>query len=328
MALVPASLWGQEEPGEQAPSPFLFGPLPIRSLDSLSLLFYHAPAERADTLPAGKWEISTYLVLASSEKGHSGEDFKLTRDGEITRWELRARWGIACDLELALVLPFHYTSSGFLDEFIDDFHDATSLGPSGRPQNRFEDRLSFRGQTILELPENTFGLADMPIVLKYSWLRDDRDPLGIALRAGIELPTGSTSDSFGSGEIDGGFGVVLQKTLGDFSFYLAADASVQQTPRRFRKADVEVEPIIGTASLAGEWRVFDWLGVTMQIDFGMPIIKDGEISKLTRPRVLGTLGATVALGEVVEMKLGFTEDLFYSGSVPDVMFLLGLRIRI
>jgi hypothetical protein len=302
------------------------GPLPVRFMDSLSLLFYQPVAERAATLPQGAWRFSTVAHYASHAKFSSGPDFSLARDGEILRWELGAAWGIIDRMELQAVLPLHYATSGFLDAFIDDVHSVTRLGPTGLPRNQFADRLAFRGRTFHELEENRLGLGDASLAAKWSLLLEPEAPLGLALRGGLGLPSGSASRSFGSGQVDGGIGLLLEKALGSLHLYASASTSFPQAPRRFREAGVRIEPVVITASASVEWRIFEWLSALGQIDYGQPLLRNADIPQLTSARAMWSLGLKAG-GPRFSVQAAVVEDLV-SGAAADVIFLLGLEARL
>jgi hypothetical protein len=315
-------------PAESPPRPAplrAYGPFALRSIDSLSLLFYQAPLSSASTLSSGSWRFSVDLQYAAHENGGMEDGFFATHDQEILRWEMWGNYGITDDLELVFSLPFHYSSSGFLDDFIDEFHDVTGLGPTDNHNEQYADTLRFAGREFAGLPEDRLALADIPIALKYALWKDGRDPLGVALRAGIELPTGDPSDGFGSGRIDGGAGILLEKSAGDFSFYLGVDGSFQDTPSAFQKAGVEVRPAVLNAGFAIEWRMFDWLAWVTQINYADPLLDDGATRILRLDRVHWSIGGHVGLGDCAALRFGLVEDVV-TGPVADVAFLLGLSV--
>jgi hypothetical protein len=245
---------------------------------------------------------------------------------EWLRLELRGQYGITEDLEIALTIPFHHTNSGFMDDFVNDFHDLTGLGPSDRPTNNYEDDLSFRGEQILSFPEESLQIADVPVSLKYAWLRDGRDPLGVSFRVGIELPTGDRTDGAGNGAVDGGIGLIVEKSVGDFSFFTSLDAAFQQTPSHFRAAGVDVDPVVPAAALAAEWRALDWLAVVGQLNFAGRLIPGADIPQLQRPRLFWTIGVHAQVSDHVALRIGMVEDAI-TGSSPDVVFFFGCSVH-
>ncbi len=319
-ALAIGSLRGDDTPTDGAR---IFGPLPIRSIDSLSLLFHQAPLDTASTVPCGIFQTGFDLQYGSHENGGRAKGFRAVHDEEILRWELWGRFGLTDRLELGFSIPFHYASSGFLDSFISDFHGATGLGPTDERNQLFFDFAEFLGQRFAGFPEDHMSLGDVPITLKLSLLEDGADPIGFALRAGIELPTGHTGDRFGSGRVDGGLGILAQKSFGDVTFFGSADATFQDNPTLFERAGVEVKPVTANAALGLEWRLLDWLAFVSQLHYGEALLKDGGGPLLSRERLLWALGAHVAICNDATLRLSLAEDLV-TGPVADVALFLGL----
>jgi len=300
------------------------GPFRMRSLDSLSLLFVHPSMETARTVPAGSLELSSDLLYASQEALSEARGYYSLSDGETMRLELSARWGLTDDLELAVTLPFHRMSTGFLDDFIDDFHDVTGLGPVRESNGLFNDDYLLDGQQYGGLPQDSFDIADLPISLKYALFREDRDdPASLSVRAAIELPTGDEERGFGSGFVDGAVGIVGERTLGDVTIYASVDGVFQGNPDRFEDVGVEVEPASVVAGAAIEWRLCDWLVPVMQVDWAPRLLRDSGGRRLRRDRFSWTIGAHIVPCESFRLRLALNEDISVA-SVPDVTFLIGL----
>jgi hypothetical protein len=323
-AVTAGGLLGDDTPTD---GPRIFGPLPIRSIDSISLLFHQAPLDTASTVPCGVFQTGFDLQYGSHENGGRANGFVAVHDEEILRWEFWGRFGLTDSLEFGFSIPLHYASSGFLDSFISDFHGVTGLGPTDQRNQLFFDSAEFRGQRFAGLPEDHMSLGDVPMTLKLAVLEDGADPIGFALRAGIELPTGHTEDRFGSGRIDGGLGILAQKTLGDVTLFGSADASFQDNPTLFERAGVEVKPVTANAALGLEWRLLDWLALVSQLNYGEALLKNGGGTLLARERLLLALGAHVAICEDASLRISLVEDLV-TGPVADVAFLVGLTMEL
>ncbi len=324
LASATAALPQEEMPSDEGR---IFGPLPIRSVDSLSLLFHQAPLDTATTLGSGKFRAELDLQYGSHENAGEGHGFSAAHDDEVLRWEIRGRYGLTDDLEVCLSFPLHFASSGFLDGFISSFHQATGLGPTNERDGLFVDSARFQGREFAGFPEDHMSLGDLPLTLKLSVLEDGLDPIGIALRGSIELPTGHTGDQFGSGRVDGGLGIVAQKTLGNLSFFGCADGAFQDNPALFEHAGVEVKPVTANAAIGVEWRLIDWLALATQLHYGEALIKNGGGSLLARERLIWALGAHAAIGDATTLRLGIMEDVV-TGPVADVAFLLGMTMEL
>ncbi|MCZ6792370.1 MAG: DUF3187 family protein [Planctomycetota bacterium] len=302
------------------------GPFSFRHLDSLSLLFYQATPASARSLPAGSWKLSTDAYYASFSTTDFGSQSTLFRDHEVLRLELRGQVGLRDDLELEVVVPFHFVTIGILDDFVDEFHDLTGLGPDDRESDAFADSYTVRGQTAHQGSEDLFSLADISLSLKYAWLRDGEDPLGLAIRGGVELPAGSESRGVGNGEVDGGFGVLLEKSLGDFVLHVSGDAEFQQPPDDFESAGIDLSPVTAAASLGLEWRARDELSFLAQVYYSQPLLPDEEIPSVSGHRLYWALGFRAAITDRFSLRFAFMEELI-SGPVFDFAMTAGLSFR-
>jgi len=308
---------------ESAEETVPYGPLGVRSVDSVSLLFPQATLDRAVSVGPGAWSFEQELHYASHEHSSRGGGALVIRDGEILRWELSARYGIFERAEVLVSLPFHYGSGGFLDGFITDFHEFTGTGPTENRSGDYIETARANGREFAGLPEDEVKLADLPVTMKYTIWDESTHPFALAARGSIQLPTGDSSDRFGSGTVDGGAGLLAEKTVGDFSFFASADATFQDNPSLFDEVGVEVETVTANAALAIEWRMFRCLGWIFQVNYAGAQIDDGGGYIFSRDRLIGSIGANVRLCEKAALRFGIVEDLV-QGPVADVQFFVGL----
>ena len=303
---------GRETDDSDARNGKPFGPFPLRHLDSLSLLFYQAAPTTADTLPARTWRLATdaHYASFSTQRFSRGPDglTGLRLDHEILRLEFHGQWAATDNLELDILLPFHYATRGFLDEITEDFHDFSGLGPTGRINGTFHDELAVNDRVVREQTGDTFLVADLTVGAKYAWLRDATDPLGLAVRAAVELPTGSVDRGNGNGKVDGGIGVVLQKTFDSLTFYLTGDAVFQQTPNRFSDNGVDIEPVVPSAAAAAEWRLRDWVAFSAQTNFANQLFENVDLPALQGPRAFWALGLQFGTKDV-RFRAAFLEEV-------------------
>ncbi len=313
--------------GARRELPRSVGPFPVRSLGGLSLIFYHPVADRAATLAPGELRARTSLQYASISDGSRSAKADAMFDGEILRWDLAVTYAIAEGLELTIGVPFHYTTSGFLDDGIDGFHRTTGLPRSDTAEDdQFHHVVTAGGRTVYKLAEDRFALVDLPIELKYRLFEQGVSPFTIAARAGIELPTGDRRSGFGSGGVDGSVGFIVQRDFEDVSLYWNADALFYDRPRRLRRAGLDFADFVFSTAGAIEWRVADPVAILVQIDAISNVFEDTDVEELDLIQVIGTLGVAVDLGERGLIRVGFSEDLSSAAS-PDVAFHLALEWR-
>lgn len=333
--LVPTIAWGTE-PSEFTPTvgadssdePRILGPLPLRNLSGLAQIFYYPVAERARTLDRSEWRWSTNLFYASINEARQFTNSGFAMDGEILRVELRADYGITDALELSVTLPVHYTTSGFLDSVIEGFHDGTGLRRSTtRRDDQFAQRITAGGKHIFDVDEDTAGLADVPIQLKYAVLSEDEFPIAAAVRGGIELPTGNSARSFGSGGVDFDLGLLLEKNFQFVSLFAIGDLLFFQRPQKFRSSGAHVRLPAYSAAVGLEAGTRTWWAVHLQLDALSGAVRSTGLSLVEKTQVVGTIGVSFVPTEATRVRVSVSEDITNAVS-SDVVIFTGLEMLV
>lgn len=272
-------------------------------------------------------EMTIRIDIASLCSRISDADESVYLDGESYRYTLAFKRGIGRNLEVGMEIPYVMHSEGFLDNFIENWHDFFNL-PQGERDEIQEDQLTYSYQSesssvLLEDEENGFG----DLRLTGGWQirgQGHRDDHHLALRASLKLPTGDEDKLLGSGSTD-------------LALWLSSSSSFrQQTVALFGSAglllmtDGDVMPeqqrnFVGFGSLGAVWQAFDSVSVKIQFDGHTAFYDDSDFSELGES-IQMILGGGIALSENTLLDLGVSEDIVVD-SAPDVVFHLALRIR-
>jgi hypothetical protein len=164
--------------------------------------------------PAGIGPFGASIRVSSHAELQSNLAEAVLTDGETHRFTLYASRTFGDRLELAMEVPFIRHSGGFMDRFIDSWHQAFGLREGIRP-DRSTDLLDYRyriGDDLsLPITDSTSGLGDVLITADIGLgTLGGADPGGIAwtIRFGAELPTGSAASLTGNGDTD--FSIALR----------------------------------------------------------------------------------------------------------------------
>lgn len=306
-----------------------YGPLPVRTQNPLTLLFVSQTLERASTLPKGHFSTSVETTFSNIfERSLPLTGTTVDMDMELVRTAFRFSYGITNHLEAGLELPFLSSSGGFLDSFVQGFHNTFGFPNGGRglvKNGRFSYRVTRDGTTLYQVNPSTFQPSDLVLTQKLSILDETKGVPAITARTSLKLPTGSTSDGTGSGRPDFGFSLLAEKSYKRLHSY-------SQIGFLILGGDEQLSPIIRKGaslfSQAFEFNLFEHLSFVGQVDFVSSIFKHSAIAGLSEAAVDLTFGFTgrIPLRRVplksashqIFYRASFTEDP--TGSGPSVDF--------
>jgi len=199
------------------------GPVPLRVLSPVHLLFYHLPPTPAAPLGPG---VSRFHVdFSESNALHPRREvdftFRSEVDFELTRVGLIYERGLTEDWDLGVELPLYQLHGRYLDELIAETEELFGAVKPRRRNERFEGRQNqfryrlFAGdRLVLEGQDGSLELGDPAVHVKRAlWSQAGWRP-ALALRAALKLPLGHSKAGFGSGEVDLVAGVATSWDLG------------------------------------------------------------------------------------------------------------------
>jgi len=292
------------------PAPVVRGPIPARTQQAIKLTFLTFRPRRAATQPQGKTLVSVQSAYSSVyQNGHSAND-DVVFDGEISHTALSLRHALSPSTDIEIELACTYASGGFLDAFVENYHEVLGLpdeGRDNRPRDAYEMEVSHDGVEAYEMEGNELGFADLPIILTQELHRETATTPGIAVRAGIELPTGSESKGFGNGEIDCGGGILGEKSFGRWTATGAVDYVVTGSSDSFEDAEIDAKDNLDL-QLGLEYRWNDRLSLLLGAVLESPVTQDVTIKELDGEILSIDLGAAWDIGEGSRFLIEFGED--------------------
>jgi hypothetical protein len=278
--------------------------------------------------PSGKADFRLILDHASHFVDDSTSRESILLDGESTRISVDARYGIKKSWEVGLVIPYVIHSGGFLDGFIEGYHDLFGFPQGGRdraPRNRLLYRYVKDGHERLKVDGSGSGPGDISLNGGWQVSGGKGRPSSLALRSSLKLPTGKSSDLHGSGSWDLSLWLVGSH---DWQFnhgritLLGAAGMMGMT-----EGDIlenQQRKGVGFGSLGIGWSPARWIAFKAQANGHTPFYRDSELRELNMSSLQLTIGGTLAFSEKISLDLGVTEDVIVKTS-PDVVFHLALR---
>lgn len=318
LALAPACLTPD-------PAPIVRGPLASRPQHPLGLTFLALRPRRAQTQPAGSTGIGLVATHSSIFEANAGLGDRVVFDGEVSRVAARVRHGLTESLDVEVELGLAYATSGFLDSVLDDFHGALFLPDGGRdeaPQDRFDMSIRRLGVVAYELEEDRIGFTDVPLIVTGELLDEDEGGWvpGVAARAAVELPVGSSTRGFGSGGLDWGMGVLAEKSTGRFTWTAAVDWILPDEDDAFGDVGIDIRNFLQLQGGA-EMRWSNRCSLLAQIFITTPLTRDIDLEEINREIVDLGIGVAYDVAEASRLFVSFHEDIV-AATGPD----FGIRV--
>ncbi len=314
----------RSQSSELASEPVVRGPLPTRVQHPLALLFPGMAPRRATPVAAQRTEALVSVAYASLFAVDAASGNRVAFDGELARASARLRFGLDEESDLEIEFAALYATSGFLDDFVQDFHRTLSLPDGGRPEaedDQFAMFLRKEGQRIFEVEEDRLSMADLPIVWTRRVLHEDADAPALAVRVAVELPTGSLERGSGNEEVDLAAGMLGEKSFGRWTVTGSLDWVLTQRPDSFVDAGVDVHDLLVLQN-GWEYRWGERTSLLAQLSWTSAMTDDLQFKEIDREILDLGVGWARDLGPGVRWLFSFHEDLI-AATGPDFTIFTG-----
>ena len=297
-------------------------PLSARNLAPISGLLGFPALRDAAVLERDGLRVELHGSLASSYGEHMERSESIILDGETAGLTARLGYGLGDGWEVEAEVSWRRHSEGFLDRWIEDWHDLWSLPDGGRPRAP-RDRLdfSYRGPAArFALRDSAGGLSDIHLAAVRNVWRTENT--AVSVRAGARLGVGDEDRLLG----------------GDDDYYLSVNAT--RTPADgaglvwhaqlgyLRAGKLQILGPIQKrnpwfAGVGFEWPVWRDLTLKAQVD-AHGAIADSALTELGDVAFLLTVGMSWMISPELEVEFGFSEDIApHTG--PDFVPRAGIR---
>ena len=285
-------LGGCIAPPSADPAQVVRGPLATRVQHPFSLTLLSMRPRRAAIQKPGAWGSAFDLAYSTIHGVMTLGQKSVHFDGETARSSVRVRRGLGNGWDVESEASVLLGTSGFLDAFIESFHEFFGFPDAGRPlleQNQYRMRLRYHGQRVYDLVEDEYGFGDIPVVFTRQLRVEDEQGPGVALRMGMEFPTGSEERGFGNGEFDFGLGALFESSAGRWTVTGAVDVLAPGRPEAFKHAGLSLDTIYSLQ--AGlEFRWSDRLSLLTQLAMTSPYTRDFPMEEFSTEMLDFALG--------------------------------------
>lgn len=309
-----------------------FGPFTLRTQNPVYLQNLGLTPTRAENLPHGTIELRVDSAYTNLFERSIGRLATIDLDMELWRNGLNLGYGLTRDLEVGVEIPFYSFYGGFLDGFVNAFHDFFRFPTGSRKtvsDNRFSYRATAGGATLFDFPNDYFGLGDIVLFVKNQLTGEDDDWPALSWFANIKIPTGQRSRGLGSGAPDFGFGAALEASYkrlhGHFNVaYFALGGSEYLEDFQYNE--------MFSYMAAGEVSLLPTLAVLVQLAGSTPLLKgisSDQWNGIPLDLVIGFKGEEKNLFKDIDLiwQVGFSEDVSCRGPSVDFTVFMSIGIR-
>jgi hypothetical protein len=305
------------------------GPIPIVNQAPIQLLFLQPIPDRAETYPKSRYSLSLNTAITNTLQWGKSENYYGYTDMEMIRTCLEVKYGIFSGVEIGMSVPFVYTSGGFMDHAILEFEKLFNLVRNLREKEDQYERadtytysVKKNDKAFIEGKDGSSGLGDLALRVKGNiWDEGSRRPC-LSARFSVKIPTGDEDRAFGSGEVDYGIGLLLQKTIKRATAYLNAD--VIFPGHAFEQANVSLRTFCETM-LGVEYKFSERFSALTQLYYMTRPFEDTGLEMLDRRMWNLLLGVSYLTKTGICIQGGLVEDFFTSSNTgADITFFLNV----
>jgi len=282
----------------------------VRNQHPAQLLVMHMPPAATRGLAAGEASARIDAAYSSLWLVGAAPGRQWRMDAEYLRVATGLRVGLGAGVDLAIELPIAHSSGGFLDSFLIDYHDAFGFPDQQRneaPRNAYDVSLRRGASTVWSTEPAGAVLMDVPLYA--SWrLTPDRAPIGVAVRGGVELPTGDDDRGYGSGGVEPSAGVLVDREGERISLYGHAQYTWVHTPDGPDRAGLQFADV-AFAGLAAEIALIDDVHGFVQVAWETSTLRRFGLRETDGDQALLWVGGRLRCSDDLQVELGFGEDL-------------------
>jgi hypothetical protein len=262
--------------------------------------------------------IGLFLTYSSLFLLEESEKWSAVLDAETAVLELEFRKRLGGSTEVGLTLPLFSHNSGFLDGFLDAYHDivgAPNYGRERRPENDFALDLSKDGETVIRGEPGEVAPGDIKLGVKRA-LGSNMGIYGF-----LDLPTGDPDRGYGSGTVEWGAALLYGEEFpGGLEAYLNAGFVVTDSYEGIGGVELE-DYLYGGAGIG--WAYSEAVSIKTQLMARGSPFRTG-IRELDTAALVWSMGGWYAFGGGSALEFSFSEDVNTAGA-PDFMVGLGYR---
>jgi hypothetical protein len=302
-----------------------YGPLRLPSLSPFQSLRFGLVPRTPSTLAQGSFEFlatESWANLWARDGGEHVVDF------EVLQSEVSLAYGFSDVITFELGFIQKSRFGGFMDGFIQSFHDLFGLNQGGRNEVSKDDfALEIDredGSIAARLSNGDRGSFSESIVATFQHNLTCGDPTwpAVSYALSVRRELGEQEDMTGGRYADLSGSISLAKRWGDFYGYAGVGYSWFGR-EKFEEVELRTTQLSGLLAL--EWQVGDGVSLIVQylVSQGVAI----DLREFSRPSYELTFGGKFEIAPMTVLEIGLIENVITFDNSPDFGIHGGLRVR-
>jgi hypothetical protein len=304
-------------------------PFSVKNQNPFIIVYGLPGAAPSDLLTEGDSSLQLQFDASNHSKGSERPEEVIVLDGETYRLAMIYRRGLGHGWQASVELPVIAHHSGFMDNFIESWHDRFGLSNSDRepwPKNRLLFSYSRNGEIVAALSDGTTGPGDLQLQISKQLMASEAGRR-LALHASLKLPTGDADRFQGSGGTD----LALWFSGADPALIDSwrVGGYLQAGLLLLGEGDLlpdQQRDVVWFGGGGVHWRAWHWLMLKAQLD-AHGSFYDSGLDQLGKRSVMLTVGGSIPVDAgagAVDLTIG--ENLS-TDTIPDFMLSLAYRHR-
>jgi hypothetical protein len=265
-----------------------------------------------------------FLTYSSTYHVDRSSDWSVGIDLETLIIDMRFKKVIDDKLELSLEVPVISHNAGFMDGFLEWYHDSFGFDDYGRSDRRNDDflfKIRHNGNPVVEGEPGELAFGDVRIGGK--GILYANDPI-ISLNGFIDIPTGDADRGYGNGSYDWGFSLLIDKTLGE-SFMVYTNVGYVVTDTYDAKEDIDMKDFM-FGGLGAEWMYSPNVSLYAQLYVQGSAYEDIGVREIDDSVSILSFGGKYRMRKNLTLEFSFSEDPNTAGA-PDFMVGFGTSYK-
>ena len=302
-------------------------PFSIKNLNPFIQVYGLPTTEPADLKLDKTYASMISLDIANNSILAQRGNEEIILDGETYRLAYTFRYGLGHNSEIGFEIPLIAHSNGFLDNFIEGWHDFFGLTNEQRnktPSNNLHYQYQVNNSQVINIETPSQGIGDIRLFVARQ-LNKTSDS-AMSLHTGLKLPTGDAEQLHGSGATDLSVSLAYIKRdwLSSLELTTFANGGVLFLGQGDVLSDIQRD-VVGFGSAGLIWDNSNVIDLKAQLDVHSSVY-DSQLDQLGKKTVQLTVGGSVYINPTMRLDIGVGENLT-TDTTPDFLINLALKIN-